>query len=102
MARLKCGFFLSISFYPQSLILDKDSEFLNQSSYTPCLNLQLNAAVAKVSTGPKAQLNIKNEGKHKNMETHIPGQMNFIMPGFSVFFMDSTWLLRLRRLQNKN
>ena len=29
------------------------------------------------------------------MEAHIPGQVNFIMLHFSVFFMYSTWLLRL-------
>lgn len=64
-------------------------------------------AFAKVSTGPKKKVDIKNEKKKnwagdKNMEAHIPGQMNFIMPLFSVFFMYSTWLLRLWRLQNKN
>lgn len=53
-------------------------------------------------------VNIKNGGGgecwsgDKNMEAHIPGQMNFIMLRFSVFFMYSTWLLRLWKLQNEN
>lgn len=67
MARLKCFFSPSISFYPQGLILDKDSEFLNHSSYTPCLNLQLNVAFVKVSTGPKNTADIKNEEKKKEL-----------------------------------
>lgn len=97
----------SISFYPQGLILDKDSEFLNHSSYTPCLNLQLNVLLPKWALDPKKKLTLKMKKKKnwagdKNMEAHIPGQMNFIMPLFSVFFMYSTWLLRLWRLQNKN
>lgn len=55
----------SISFYPQGLILDKDSEFLNHSSYTPCLNLQLNVLLPKWALDPKKQLTLKMKKKNE-------------------------------------